>query len=100
MPYLHWNSVPTTEADARTTLEAIIDLARVELPFAAQVGQLARSAETVVELERYCASLYRIALEHGHWALPDLIDSLLLWAEQVEQDAILSLPWSDATPTA
>jgi hypothetical protein len=40
------------------------------------------------------------ALEHGHWALPDLIDSLLRWAEQVEQDAILSLPWSDATPTA
>jgi hypothetical protein len=100
VPYLNWNSTPTTEIDARATLEAIIELAKVELPFAAQVGRLAQSATTADELERFLASLYRIALDHGHWVLPDLVDGLLRWIEQQPADMTLHLPWNEAVTRA
>lgn len=72
----------TSNADVRETIESIIALAEEDLPFAAQVAQLALQARTVEELERYMTSLYRLALDHGHPFLPDLADGLLRWAEQ------------------
>lgn len=59
------------------TLEHVIQLCRSELPFAAQVAQLALQCESIDELERGLASLYRIALEHGQAFMPDLVDGML-----------------------
>jgi hypothetical protein len=83
-----WNSQLPKVADARLAMQAVIDLAQDELPFAAQVAKLAMDAATLTEAAYCLVSVYRIALEHGHPFLPDLVDGLLRWIEDYAPEAI------------
>lgn len=76
------------QIDAADTLQRILAVAERELPFAAQIVQLALQSSTLDELERYMTSVYRLALEHGDPLLPDLVDELLRSIE-ASRDAVV-----------
>ncbi len=63
-------------------LDAIIRFTSEDMPFVAQVAQLARQASTHAEREHAIVSLYRLGLEHHQAYVSDLADELLLWLER------------------
>lgn len=78
------------------TLLQVIQLAHVELPFAAQVAQLATQDVTIDELELRLDSLYRIAIEHGDAFVPDLVDGLLRRVEDARDAGMAgTTAWRD-----
>lgn len=92
--------MPTTPSSslvtASQTLRDIIELASHDLPFAAQVAQIAWQSRTLGELALTLDSLYRIALDQGHSFLPDLVDSLLRTVENARDEGTPeSTPWRE-----
>ena len=68
---------PSRTALVEDTLDRVIDLALVEVPFAASVAQLARQAQCPIERHASLDALYRIALEHEAPYLGELVDVVL-----------------------
>jgi hypothetical protein len=73
--------VPDSFLLVEDTLDRVIDLALIEVPFAANVAQLARQAECPLERLASLDSLYRIALEHEAPYLGELVDIVLTQLE-------------------
>ncbi|MCW2927656.1 MAG: hypothetical protein JWM86_1624 [Thermoleophilia bacterium] len=76
-----WKDLPKSD-DAIEALAAIIEQARHDAPYLAQVARTALDAIGVVEFAAVLVSVYRIALEEGHPFIPDLTDGLLRWLER------------------
>lgn len=76
----------TTDAEVDEMLEAIVRLTQIDLPFLAQVAQIALQARSMDEREQALVSLYRLGLEQQQPYVADLTDELLCWIEE-QRDA-------------
>lgn len=77
----------TNALDVDEMLETIAHFTHAELPFVAQVAQLARDASSLDDRERALVSLYRLALEHEYPYVADLANDLLCWIERERRPA-------------
>jgi hypothetical protein len=76
----------TTAIDADEMLASIVRFTQTEMPFVAQVAQLALQARSMDEREHALVGLYRLGLEHEQPYVSDLTNELLCWIER-ERDA-------------
>lgn len=68
---------PEAATSLAATLDDIAALTAADMPFAAQVAQLAAQADTIDELHVLLVSLYRLTSDQGASFVPDLVDTML-----------------------
>ncbi len=76
----------TTAHEADAMLASIVRFTQAEMPFVAQVAQLALQTATLDDRERALVSLYQLGLEQQQPYVSELANELLCWIER-ERDA-------------